>query len=353
MSVEKARKLVSTPRLAIALAALLLGVGLLRVMTVSAAQLPTRSVELQNGTPSATTAYTVGFDIPGNETLGSVSLQFCAESPLIGQPCTLPTGMDISAAVLSSQTGPNDFSISATNATTIVLSRPSPSSYGPATLSFTLSGITNPSSAGAYFGRVLTYPTLNASGGYNDYGGLAFAITEAVNISTVVPPYLYFCVAVSISGADCATATGDQIDFGEFSTAVASVAQTQMVAESNADTGYFIVTSGNTLTSGVNTIPALNVGDVSRPGVSQFGLNLVANSDPQVGQNPFGSGVGAPAAGYGTPNIYKFVPGDTVVSVPQPDAEREYTTSYVVNTAKGQAAGVYVTTLTYIATGGF
>jgi hypothetical protein len=352
MSAEKVRKLVTTPRLAVALAALLIGVGLLHVMTASAAQLPSRSIMLGHASPGASDTYVLGFNVPQNETLGSVSLQFCAESPLVGQPCTLPAGMDISGATLTSQTGTNDFSLLSSSGTTLILSR-APGSYGPGNLNFTLAGITNPASPGSYFGRILTYASTDGTGSYTDYGGLAFAINNAVNISTVVPPYLYFCVGIFISGADCTTATGDQIDFGDFSTAVASVAQTQMVAESNADTGYSIVASGNTLTSGVNTIPGLTTGDVSRPGVSQFGLNLVANSDPQVGQNPFGSGVGAPTLGYGSPNIYKFVPGDTVVSVPLPDAEREYTTSYVANVAKGQAPGVYVTTLTYIATGGF
>jgi hypothetical protein len=103
----------------------------------------------------------------------------------------------------------------------------------------------------------------------------------------------------------------------------------------------------------VNVIPPLTTTDVSRPGVSQFGMNLVANSDPQVGQAPFGLGSGAPTAGYASPNLFKFVPGDTVASVPLPDEARKYTSSYIANVAKGQAAGVYVTTLTYIATGGF
>lgn len=352
MSVEQARKLVSTPRLASALAALLIGVGLLRVMVASADQLPTRSIALQDGVPGVSTTYTLGFDIPQNETLGSVTLQFCAESPLIGQPCSLPAGMDISAATLSAQTAGAGFSIVSISGTTIVLGR-APLSFGPAPLSFTFAGITNPGSQGSYFGRILTYASADGTGAYNDYGGLAFAINQALNISTYVPPYLYFCTGVSIAGADCSTASGDQIDFGNFSTAVASVAQSQMVAATNADTGYFIAVSGNTLTSGVNTIPALSSPDVSRPGVSQFGLNLVANSDPQVGQNPTGAGSGAPATGYGASNLYKFVDGDTVASSPLPDAEREYTTSYIANIAKGQTPGVYVTTLTYIATGGF
>src|SRR5206468_99269 len=102
----------------------------------------------------------------------------------------------------------------------------------------------------------------------------------------------------------------------DFTAATPSVAQTQMVAASNADTGYTISVNGTTLTSGTNIIPALAVPDVSRPGVSQFGLNIVANTNPTVGANPSGAGTGVAASGYNQPNFYKFVSGDIVAGVP-------------------------------------
>jgi hypothetical protein len=352
MSVVQLRRLVTAPRLSLAFVALLLVAGLLRIAIASADQLPTRSIELSNASAGAADTYKLGFDVPQTELLGSVTLQFCVESPLKGTPCTLPAGMDLSGAVLASQTGPGGFSVASISGTTITLGR-IPVVYGPGAASFTFTGITNPSAVGSYFGRILTYASNDGTGGFSDYGGLAFSINSAVNITATVPPYLYFCVGITITGVDCTTAIGDQLDFGNFSPAIASVGQTQMVAGTNADTGYFIVVSGNTLTSGVNVIPSLTINDVSRPGVSQFGMNLVANTDPQVGQDPSGSGFGAPTAGYGTQNSYRFIPGDTVASVPLPDEARKYTASYVANVAKNQAAGVYVTTLTYIATGGF
>jgi hypothetical protein len=216
-----------------------------------------------------------------------------------------------------------------------------------------LDGIDNPSATGSYFGRIQTYPTADGSGGSTDYGGLAFSISADVRISATVPPYLYFCVGISVTGVNCASATGDYIDFGTFTPATASVAQTQMVAGTNADTGYFISVDGSTLTSGTNVITNLSSPDVSRPGVSQFGMNLVANSDPQVGIAPSGLGSGAPVAGYNTSNLYKFNDGDTVAVANQPDEARRYTSSYIANVSKTQAPGVYVTTLTYVATAGF
>lgn len=352
MFTAKVRKLATVRTLSVMSVALLLGVGLLQLGTAYGDQLPDRSIELSTATAGATGSYQLTFTIPQFEILGSVRLQFCAESPLVGSPCTLPAGMNISGTTLASQTSGAGFSLLSASGTDTILTRV-PAPAGSSSLTFQLSGIVNPSSAGSYFGRIQTYSTVGATGPSTDYGGLAFTIDDDVQITATVPPYLYFCIGISVSGVDCTTATGDYIDFGTFTPATASVAQTQMVAGTNADTGYFIVVSGNTLTSGTNIIPGLAVSDVSRPGTSQFGMNLVANSDPQVGQAPAGLGSGQPTNGYKVNNAYKFVNGDTVAVAPQPDEARRYTTSYVTNVAKDQAPGVYVTTLTYIATGGF
>ncbi len=352
MSDVPARKLNSVQSLSFLLVALLTVVGLLHMSTAFGAELPSRSIELSSASVSAADTYQLTFTIPNPETLGSIKLQFCSESPLVGTPCTLPTGMDLSGAVLASQTSGASFSILSASGTDIILTRAiTPAGIGALTFRFT--NIVNPSTTGSYFGRIQTYPTANATAVSNDYGGLAFSINESVQISATVPPYLYFCVGISVTGVDCTSATGDYINFGNFSSAVASEAQTQMVAGTNADSGYFISVNGNTLTSGTNVIPGLATGDVSRPGTSQFGMNLVANTDPAVGQAPNGLGTGLPSAGYNTSNIYKFVNGNTVAIANQPDNARRYTTSYIANVAKAQAPGVYVATLTYIATGSF
>lgn len=352
MSYPAVRKLISVQAICLGIVASLIGVGLLHLSQAYGDQLPSRSITLSRATPSANDTYQIRFTIPNNETLGSIELQICTEGPLPGT-CTGPTGLDMSAAVLSSQAGATGFSIFNVSPNTITLGRPAQIVAAGTVVTYTIRNVTDPSAVGSYFGRLQTFTSTDGSGASTDFGGLAFAISNAVQISVTVPPYLYFCLGITISSTDCATATGDYLNFGDFSPFVASVAQTQMVAGSNADTGYNIVVSGTTLTSGNNTIPALAALDTSRPGVSQFGMNLVANIDPPVGQNPSGNGSGQPTNGYAQQNLYKFVPGDTVVTVPLPDEPRKYTTSYIANINKNQAAGIYVSTLTYIATGGF
>ncbi|MCA9327202.1 hypothetical protein KDA14_01615, partial [Candidatus Saccharibacteria bacterium] len=102
-----------------------------------------------------------------------------------------------------------------------------------------------------------------------------------------------------------------------------------------------------------NTIAALAAPDVSRVGVSQFGMNLRANSSPSAGQNVVGSGVGVVAAGYNTPNFFKYASGDVLVSSIDPEYFRLFTATYIVNVGASQSPGVYVTTLQYIALASF
>ena len=83
------------------------------IFPAHAISLPNRSVELSNPLVSATSTYKFSFDIASPDDIGSIRYQFCSDTPLIGTPCTPPTGLDLSAAVLSDQTGETGFSIMA------------------------------------------------------------------------------------------------------------------------------------------------------------------------------------------------------------------------------------------------
>jgi hypothetical protein len=198
-----------------------------------------------------------------------------------------------------------------------------------------------------------TFMTEDATGSDNDFGGLAFDIDNALQVSATVPPYLLFCQGIQITGVDCDTATGNYINFGNLSKTVASSAQTQFLTATNAAAGYNVTVNGGTLTSGNNIIPALNGLDTSRPGVSQFGINLVANTTPLVGENPAGAGLATIVPGYDVPNLYKFVPGDTIVTRNDSDEYKKFTVSYMVNVSNAQPVGIYVTTLTYVCLANF
>jgi hypothetical protein len=315
--------------------------------------LPQRSLLLLDSLPGATTSYTVSFTIATPATLGSISITFCSNDPLLTDPCDAPAGFDISGATLSAQTGETGFGIgSGTTANQLILTRPAAASSAQP-VSYTLDNVVNPSSAGSYYARLQTFSSTDASGAETDHGGLAFAINTGVSISAKVPPYLLFCGGVSIPSFDCSTASGNYINFGDFSPTSTSSAQTQLLIATNAESGYAIDYGGTTLTSGNNVIPALATADVSRPGVSQFGFNLRANQDPAIGQDPQGPGAGGVLAGYDQPNLYKFVANDAVATAATTSDYKEYTISYIANISSSQPAGVYASTLTYVALANF
>lgn len=323
------------------------------IFRADAALLPNRSVTLTNNGPSATSTYTFAFDLMSNTDIGSIQFQFCANSPIIGTACDAPDSFDASGAALANQTGELGFSImNGTPANVIVLTRAA-AAPTPGPVSYSFDDIANPSDIGSYYVRVQTFMTEDATGPDTDYGGLAYAIAAGVQLTTTVPPFLLFCSGITISGTDCSTATGNYINFGELSANAARTGSTQMVVATNAKDGYTLQMNGTTMLSGTNSIPALTAKDVSRPGTSQFGVNLRNNADPDAGANPSGSGSGTVRAAYNTPNRYRFVPGDIVASSPEPDEYRKYTVTYLVNIANDQTPGIYVSTISYIALASF
>ncbi len=336
----------------------LLAIGLLVVLAISlgrliipsayGAQLGTRKLQLSNADVGVTADYLLSFDLATAGPLGSIVVQFCSNDPLPNDPCTVPIGFDVSAAVLANQAGETGFIIDpATTANQLILSRTvAGAAIGPVSYHFT--GVVNPTNPGSYYARVQTYATNNASGSASDYGGIAIAILNTIVITAEVPPYLIFCTGITITGLNCANAIGDYIDFGQLPATQASRASSQMLIATNSGSGYNVTVAGTTLASGINAIAALGVADVSRPGVAQFGFNLRANTTPAVGNEPSGPGVAAPTALYNQANLYRFVTGDIVVTNAVPDDLRLFTASYIVNRPLGQAPGIYVSTMTYI-----
>jgi hypothetical protein len=353
------RKLFSNQRtkqaLPLFLVALLLGaIGYSLLKPVSGAQLGPRALQLNTNEVSAPAEYQLIFELSTAGTLGSVVAQFCSNTALESDPCTPPSGFDVTTATLSDQAGPGGFSINTTASTAnqLVLSR-TPANSPVGTVRFRLSGVTNPDTAGAYFVRLQTYASDDGSGPGSDYGGIAFYITNELSISAEVPPYLLFCTGITIPGLNCANASGDYIDFGELSSKRTSSGSSQFLVGTNAENGYNVSVNGTTMTSGSNVISALSAPDVSRPGTPQFGFNLRANNTPPTGRDVAGPGSSTAQAGYSQQNSFMFNPGDTLVIYPAPDDLREFTSAYIVNVPSAQPAGVYVSTLTYICLANF
>ncbi len=326
---------------------------LLAIRPVSADVLTQRKVTISNPIAGGTVRHTFNFNITTADTLGSIQFQYCDNDPLFDTPCTTPPGLDLTGAVLSSQTGETGFTIHASStASNLILTRTSsPSLAGP--VEYVLDNVINPSTPNSStYVRISTFQTLDASGTRTDRGGVVFATAGSFGAAAFVPPFLLFCVGVTISGT-CSSYSGDSVSFGNLSTTQVKSVTTQSAAATNDPTGYIIYTLGTTLTSGNNTIAAMGIPNPSLAGFSQFGLNMRDNNNPNAGQDVSGIGSGSVLANYNTPDLYMFSPGDAIAQSTLPTEYNVYTTTYIANISPSQPAGVYVTTVTYMAVAQF
>ncbi|MDN5275122.1 MAG: hypothetical protein JWP06_1023 [Candidatus Saccharibacteria bacterium] len=332
---------------------LFLAVFIFIVPASAAMRFQERSLYMNSSVPGATTSYKVSFRYMSLQTVGSVDMLFCVD-PIPYHPCVTPPGLDTSNAVLSSQSGETGYSILSKNTDHVILTR-SPSLITTGGSSYTLDGIVNPTDTSQSFSiRLQSFSTADATGPQIDFGSVKGEVTDGVIIETQVPPMLIFCVAGEVQD-DCAdTNQTNYSDMGQLDAQSTLLAQSQMAVGTNATGGFAITANGNPMAAGTNTIDSPLTPTQSIQGSNQFGLNLVANSDPAVGDDPEGTWANAiPSSDYSVPNRYKYVSGDTVAYSPNVSLMKKFTVSYIVNSSKDLRAGVYSTTITYIASGRF
>ena len=312
-----------------------------------------RGLIMQNASPGATTSYTLKFSYVTPAAVGSVDMLFC-DDPIPYNPCVAPAGLDVSGAVLSSQSGETNFTIGTVTSNHIVLTRP-PSPIFSNASTYKFDNIVNPTTTNKAFSiRLRSHATTDATGPQINFGSVRGQVTTDITLETQVPPMLIFCVAGEVED-NCEDTSGiNYSDMGQLSAQSTLQAQSQMAVGTNASGGFAITANGDPLSAGTNVIDAPTVPTVSQPGTNQFGINLVANNAPSVGSDPEGTWQNAiPSPGYGVPNQFKYVPGDVVAFSPDVSLMKKFTVSYIVNSSENLRAGVYTTTITYIASGRF
>ncbi len=333
---------------------LILG-GLVVARTVSAFDYPkllNRSLAIGSTVPGATTDYTFSWRYPSPTTVRSVKMIICAD-PYVLDPCSSTPASDFSAGVLSSQSGDvTGFSILSQTANEIVLTRPTgPAGAGQSTYVF--ENMVNPTGLHSkFFVQIFTYSSADASGTPNHISSVANATVEPIVVSTIVPPILYFCVGLTVDEW-CENSYGNFIDYGDLRADETDAGTSQFGVATNAVGGYTVTINGGTMASGNKLIEPLSVPAGNSPSTSQFGLNLRANTDPALGQDVFGAGIGVVAPDYDSPDLYKFSNGDTVATAATGSLFNTYTATYIVNVPPDQPSGIYTATIAYICTAAF
>jgi len=174
-----------------------------------AAQVTQRSIELSSSSASSTNVtYTVKFT--ASNAAGSFVVDFCSNSPVIGEACTAPTGFSVTG-VTSATSGFTDV-VAPTSASTT--QRVVTGTIGASdNVSVVLSGVTNPSVAGTVYARIVTYNTKSNALLYTssdvtrtgsvDNGGVAMSINNTIGVSGAVLESMTFCVAGQTITANC------------------------------------------------------------------------------------------------------------------------------------------------------
>ncbi|HTE57736.1 MAG TPA: hypothetical protein VK694_03245 [Verrucomicrobiae bacterium] len=364
-----------------------------------------------NGTLTAgqDVTYEVDFDVATTSTLNGLVVDFCANSPIVGEACTPPTGFDIDAANLAVtiNAGLTSFAkdTGESDANTLVLNASSPwSATANDSATFTLGtaavndGIDNPENANTtFYARILTFTTTAGADNYDsatagpgnvnnpgaeppvvDAGGIAMSTAAQITVTSKVQEKLTFCVYTSaVNYANC-TVSGTAVILGDTNGVLDTAGPyvdktTKYNVATNASQGAAIRIKGDTLKTGSFDIAPFGAAAASSAAnTEQFGFctyrdagggaagltattpydSAPCSSTTQTAGTASTGGVGTAQFAFdtngtdGTMSTY----GDPFASKPAGD----FSTGVIVlaaNIANTTEAGIYTTVLTFIATG--
>lgn len=141
---------------------------------------------------------------------------------------------------------------------------------------------------------------------------------------------------------------GGTYDLGILDASITGTAVATFTIRNYLSSGYVVTVNGSppALANGSHSLSAMSSPAGSSPGTEQFGINLVNNSNPDIGADPvqipdntfsFGSVV----TGYDTANSFKFADGNTIAFSPKSSGQTNYSMSIIANVARETPAGQY------------
>ncbi len=364
---------------------IVLAVALLVVSTIlptlaSAAQLEERSVTLNSAVKGATgVTYNFKFDQISGTAATAVVIQFCTNTPLIGEFCDSPDGV-----VTGATAGAGVTAVDSAAGSTIKISKLA------ATEDITITGITNPATAGTVYARILTYVDNTAATSYVvdddssalgspiDTGSVAFAITDGVQVSGAVLESLMFCVSgQAFGGSNCAGSTAPVLTLGEdvgdgviaLTSTTVSTADVFTKISTNAVKGAVVSLKSTAGDNSGTPCAGLALGGTGTCNIAAAGTTGTFSEADDPLAAKFGVKIEAPSAGPdGTINLatnyhatnYRFGPdvistyGDPIFNTNEGYANnRNVKLTFGAIAAPNTPAGKYSTNINLIATGTF
>ena len=355
----------------------------------AAGQVQSRSIEMSDSKVSATSVtYKVKFTAATTATIKSLVVDFCSNSPIIGDACTAPTGFTVGTPTVTVVSGITGWTgpTSASSGRTLKISNATGNALtaGSSVVEFDLTTATNTSTLGSFYGRILTYPNDSGAnsaatyaaaseGSYTDYGGIALATANKIDITAKVQETLNFCVyATTSGGTTCGGATAftgvtTAVTLGDSNGVLQDTTQTYTSTSgfglgSNALNGVYVRMKGATLTSGTNTIDPYGASCTANSAattVEQFGMRVSTAGAGQTAIAPYncaasnhGLDITTACGGANDGNITCLY-GQKIASTTTASDETQSTIEWAAKAANASAAGIYTTTMTFIATGSY
>jgi len=384
----------------------IIGMNTVPLIASAFGQVTTRSIEISSSVVSATSvSYLVTFNPATAGTLGGIDLDFCTD-PIIGDSCTVPTGFTTTASPtllaapsgFSTSTGSWGVTVNAGHNLVYLTNATAQTETGISTaISFTIQGITNPSTLGSFYARILTWDTQAHANAYTsggtpgagivDAGGIALSTTAQITITSKVQESITFCVYTSTYDSGACTGTGNAVTLGNGNGILSTIGSytdlsTKYDIQTNALHNVTIRFTGAPLTSGSNVIEATTCSGTDSPqgscpgiastavassaGTKQFGLctyeatgTTITPASTYSGTGPTACNTAASGYNLASTAIFGFniasaasTYGDTLATV-TPGATAEGIIGFLANISNSTPAGVYTSTLTFIATGAY
>lgn len=225
-----------------------------------------RKVTISDSRASASSVtYDFAFTTSATTSIKQINIKFCQEAGLFADTCNAPSGFSISSATRSTDniagTGRTDTQPAANNWQTVVTT---PSSQATQAVTFSLTGVANPSTADtSFFARIITYSDTGST--TIDEGTVAFATLTSSSIAvtaTVLENFTFTVAAVSSGGSVNSattniTTTATTIPFGTLTAGSSKIGAHDITVSTNAGSGYIVTTKTLTnasLISGSNDI---------------------------------------------------------------------------------------------------
>lgn len=135
-------------------------------------------------------------------------------------------------------------------------------------------------------------------------------------------------------------------NLGNLTTEQAGSKEMQVKIRNYMTGGYRLQIIGTAPTYGDHTLSTLATPTTSQPGTEQFGINVIANTTPDVGVNPIAQPGGGDAtntilANYKITNQFMYVSGQTIAETATNTGGADYTISMIVNISNATPAGKY------------